>query len=118
MHSVVEQNLRSAMRCYAFIGNGSETREYPGLTIASSGLNVPVFNSAMLTAQPSESGDLDHNGGLALSDTETRVDVLGLRGYAPGQLARSCVCEQFSARKACRGSQASGYVCRRNLGSR
>ena len=31
MYSVVEQNLRAAMRCYAFIGNGSEARDYPGL---------------------------------------------------------------------------------------
>lgn len=50
MYSVVEQNLRAAMRCYASIGNGSEARDYPGVAIASSGLNVPVFNSAMLTA--------------------------------------------------------------------
>ena len=49
MHSVVEQNLRAAMRCYANLGNGSEARDYRGVTVASSGLNVAVFNSAMLT---------------------------------------------------------------------
>lgn len=49
MHSIVEQNLRAAMRCYANLGNGSEARDYPGVTVASSGLNVAVFNSAMLT---------------------------------------------------------------------
>jgi ribosomal protein S18 acetylase RimI-like enzyme len=49
MHSVVDQNLKAAMRCYANLGNGSEARDYPGVTVASSGLNVAVFNSAMLT---------------------------------------------------------------------
>jgi ribosomal protein S18 acetylase RimI-like enzyme len=49
MHSVVDENLRAAMRCYANLGNGSEARDYPGVTVASSGLNVAVFNSAMLT---------------------------------------------------------------------
>ena len=37
------------MRCYSCIGGGAEAREYPGLVVASSGMNVPVFNSAMLT---------------------------------------------------------------------
>ena len=36
MYSVVEQNLRAAMRCYADLGNGSEARDYPGVTVASS----------------------------------------------------------------------------------
>ena len=49
MHSVVDQNLRAAMRCYANLGNGSEARDYPGVTVASSGLDAAVFNSAMLT---------------------------------------------------------------------
>jgi ribosomal protein S18 acetylase RimI-like enzyme len=38
------------MRCYASVGDDSEARDYPGLSLASSGLDVPVFNSAMLTA--------------------------------------------------------------------
>jgi ribosomal protein S18 acetylase RimI-like enzyme len=50
MYSVVEQNLRAAMRCYGLIGNGSEARDYPGLTVTSSGLDLSVFNSAMLTS--------------------------------------------------------------------
>jgi ribosomal protein S18 acetylase RimI-like enzyme len=49
MYQAVEQNLRAAMRGYSCIGSGAEAREYPGLVLASSGLNVPVFNSAMLT---------------------------------------------------------------------
>jgi ribosomal protein S18 acetylase RimI-like enzyme len=72
MYSVVEQNLRSAMRCYAFIGNGSETRDYPGLTIASSGLNVPVFNSAMLTSHPSNLDTL-----ITTADLHYRTRKLG-----------------------------------------
>jgi GNAT superfamily N-acetyltransferase len=54
MYRAVEQNLRTAMRSYSLIGDGAEAREYPGLVVASSGLNVPVFNSAMLT-QPTRS---------------------------------------------------------------
>ena len=49
MYTRVEQNLRAAMRCYGSIGGRSETRDYAGVTVASSGLDVPVFNSAMLT---------------------------------------------------------------------
>lgn len=72
MYSVVEQNLRAAMRCYALIGNGSETRDYPGLTIASSGLDVPVFNSAMLT---SDSSNLDAL--ITTADLHYRARKLG-----------------------------------------
>jgi ribosomal protein S18 acetylase RimI-like enzyme len=54
MHSVVEQNLRSAMRSYAATGGASEARDYPGVTVAFSGLDVPVFNSAMLTEQTND----------------------------------------------------------------
>jgi GNAT superfamily N-acetyltransferase len=49
MYRTVERNLRTAMCGYSCIGNGAEAREYPGLVVASSGMNVPVFNSAMLT---------------------------------------------------------------------
>ena len=49
MYRIVEQNLRTAMRCYSSVGNGSEARDYPGVTISCSGMDVPVFNSAMLT---------------------------------------------------------------------
>jgi ribosomal protein S18 acetylase RimI-like enzyme len=49
MHSIVEQNLRAAMRSYALIGGNAETRDYPGVSVASTGFDVPVFNSAMLT---------------------------------------------------------------------
>src|SRR3954452_12667430 len=72
MYRVVEQNLRVAMRSYASIGNGSECRDYPGVTISSSGLDVPVFNSAMLTG-PTE--DLDPL--IAMSETHFRVRGLG-----------------------------------------
>jgi len=42
------------MRTYAAVGDGSEALDYPGVTIASSGLDVPVFNSAMLNAEPAD----------------------------------------------------------------
>ena len=49
MYQAVERNLRAAMRAYSVIGENAEARDYPGLVVASSGMNVPVFNSAMLT---------------------------------------------------------------------
>ena len=60
------------MRCYASIGNGSESRDYPGVTIASSGLDVPVFNSAMLTGP---TVDLDPL--IATAETHFRARRLG-----------------------------------------
>lgn len=48
MHNAVEQNLRAAMRCYSTIGGKAEARDYPSVTVASTGLDVAVFNSAML----------------------------------------------------------------------
>jgi ribosomal protein S18 acetylase RimI-like enzyme len=51
----VEENLRVAMRCYARVSVIGETREYPGVTVTSSGLNCAVFNSAMLTLPVADS---------------------------------------------------------------
>jgi ribosomal protein S18 acetylase RimI-like enzyme len=48
MYNAVEQNLRAAMRCYSNVGDNSEARDYPAVTVASTGLDVAVFNSAML----------------------------------------------------------------------
>lgn len=45
----VEENLRAAMRCYSRVSPQGEAREYPGLVLASTGMNCAVFNSAMLT---------------------------------------------------------------------
>jgi ribosomal protein S18 acetylase RimI-like enzyme len=47
---VVEANLREAMRAYSVVTPAGEAREYPGVTISSSGLDFSVFNSLMLTA--------------------------------------------------------------------
>jgi ribosomal protein S18 acetylase RimI-like enzyme len=54
MYNAVEQNLRAAMRCYSLLGGKAEARDYPGVSVASTGLDVPVFNSAMLN-QPTDS---------------------------------------------------------------
>lgn len=72
MYRIVEQNLRAAMRTYAFIGGRSETRDYPGLAISSSGLDVPVFNSAMLTG-PTE--DIERH--IATADVHFQSRGLG-----------------------------------------
>ena len=55
MHSFrsVEENLRFAMSCYSRVSALGETREFPGVAVTSSGVNIAVFNSALLTAPAS-----------------------------------------------------------------
>ena len=45
----VDENLRAAMACYSRSTPRGETRNYPGIALASSGVNFSVFNSVMLT---------------------------------------------------------------------
>jgi GNAT superfamily N-acetyltransferase len=61
----IDENLRAAMRCYAKATPIGEVREYPGVVLASSGVNYSVFNSAMLTG-PTSTATLD----LALNHAE------------------------------------------------
>ncbi|HET8547047.1 MAG TPA: hypothetical protein VFL57_03545, partial [Bryobacteraceae bacterium] len=56
---VVEANLREAMRAYSVVTPAGEAREYPGVTIASSGLDFSVFNSLMLTARIETDSELE-----------------------------------------------------------
>jgi ribosomal protein S18 acetylase RimI-like enzyme len=98
MHSIVEQNLRAAMRCYALIGDGSEARDYPGLTVASSGLDVPVFNSAMLTAS---TDDIERF--ITTADVHFRSRKLGWTFWVcedliPKELRGLCLRAIFSSR--------------------
>src|SRR5688572_10167481 len=51
----VEENLRFAMSCYSRVSALGETREFPGVAVTSSGVNIAVFNSALLTAPVSHS---------------------------------------------------------------
>ena len=46
----VEENLRAAMACYSRVSDRGESREYPGVVVTCSGVNIAVFNSALLTA--------------------------------------------------------------------
>lgn len=62
--SIVEENLRVAMRCYARVSDKGEARDYPGITVSFCGLCSSVFNSAMLTA-PAEQMDLRRRIALA-----------------------------------------------------
>lgn len=73
-HRIVEGNLRAAMRCYARVSPRGEARDYPGLTVASCGLNCAVFNSALLShhVQNQKLGHL-----LALAQTHFRRRGLG-----------------------------------------
>lgn len=73
-HSVVEQNLRAAMRCYARVSARGEARDYPGLTVTSCGLDCAVFNSAMLSCP---SRDPDFGRLVALAQVHFRQRGLG-----------------------------------------
>ncbi|HYO80572.1 MAG TPA: GNAT family N-acetyltransferase [Bryobacteraceae bacterium] len=74
LYRAVEANLRGAMRCYARVSPRGEARDYPGLTVASCGMNCAVFNSAMLT-RPADSDDLRRL--LAMSQLHFRQRSLG-----------------------------------------
>lgn len=91
----VEENLRAAMRCYSFASEQGETRELAGVTIASCGMNYPVFNSAMLTS-PVNGGVREMDQRIAVAAVHYQARELGwsfwicedllhmeLRGQAP-----------------------------------
>jgi ribosomal protein S18 acetylase RimI-like enzyme len=61
----VDQNLREAMRCYSHVCDDGEVRQYPGVAIASSGINFSVFNSVMFTSRVEDVADLDHRVNMA-----------------------------------------------------
>ena len=57
---VVERNLRRSIECYALAAERGETRETSGVYLASSGIESPVFNFAMLrTPVPADTSELD-----------------------------------------------------------
>jgi ribosomal protein S18 acetylase RimI-like enzyme len=60
----VEENLRVAMACYARVSEDGGTRSYPGLVVTSSGVDIAVFNSAMLT-EPATRSQLERAAHLA-----------------------------------------------------
>ena len=60
------------MRCYANVGEKSEARDYPTVTVASTGLDVAVFNSAML---PGPASTLEP--AIAQADVHFRARRLG-----------------------------------------
>jgi GNAT superfamily N-acetyltransferase len=66
VHQIVDANLRVAMRCYGNLGGAAEIREISGVSVASSGVDFAVFNSAMLLAAP-------ETGGLAKAISVARV---------------------------------------------
>ncbi|HUS06803.1 MAG TPA: GNAT family N-acetyltransferase [Bryobacteraceae bacterium] len=76
LFGLVEENLRAAMRCYSFASVEGEIRELPGVTIASCGMNYPVFNSAMLTS-PVEGGEQELDQRIALAAVHFKARMLG-----------------------------------------
>ena len=74
LYRTVEENLRVAMRCYARVNDRGEARDYPGLTVASCGLNCAVFNSALLSG-PAGNGEFERL--LVLAGVHFRQRKLG-----------------------------------------
>lgn len=58
---IVDRNLRAAMRLYSLATKRGEARDYPGLTVVSSGVDFSVFNSAMFTEPVEEAGVLERH---------------------------------------------------------
>ena len=74
LYRTVEENLRVAMRCYARVNSRGEARDYPGLTVASCGINCAVFNSALLSG-PARENDFERL--VALAGVHFRQRKLG-----------------------------------------
>jgi ribosomal protein S18 acetylase RimI-like enzyme len=53
-YRVVEENLRTAMRCYSRVSAQGEARDYPGIAVTWCGLPAAVFNSALLNCPANE----------------------------------------------------------------
>lgn len=74
LYRTVEENLRVAMRCYTRVSAAGEARDYPGITVSSSGIDCAVFNAAMLT-EPAADGEFERR--LALAETHYGQRRLG-----------------------------------------
>jgi GNAT superfamily N-acetyltransferase len=56
----VGENLRHTLRAFGRATGAGEVREYPGLTLASSGVGVPLFNAALVVPPgPVDGGELE-----------------------------------------------------------
>ena len=55
----MEENLRATLAVFGRAKAAGETREFPGVTVTSSDVAFPMFNSAVLTAPVSTAGELD-----------------------------------------------------------
>jgi ribosomal protein S18 acetylase RimI-like enzyme len=76
LYQPVEANLRQAMRCYAHATPEGEARDYPGLTVTSSGIDFAVFNSAMLT-EPLVGSANDLSRCITVADTHFAARGIG-----------------------------------------
>lgn len=63
---IVEQNLRAAMQVYSLATDIGRVREMPGVSLIASGLDIAVFNAALVsTPTPGPDGDLARRIALA-----------------------------------------------------
>lgn len=97
---MVDENLREAMRVLARASQSGEVRDYPGLAIASAGVDFPTFNAALLSAPVADATELGRRVTLAAVHFGARrlpwslwacVDWLGsaLQPALPAALARA-----------------------------
>jgi GNAT superfamily N-acetyltransferase len=113
-YRAVEENLRIAMRCYSRVSEAGEARDYPGLTVASSGMDCSVFNSAMLT-QPA--GEPEFRRALSLAAVHFAHRKLGWTFWLCEDLLergfRSEVRNLFRTSSMCPIAQAPGMIAER-----
>ena len=111
MYNAVEQNLRASMRCYSNVGESAEARDYPAVTVASTGLDIAVFNSAMLRDTTST---LDR--AIAQADVHFRARRLGWTFWVCEDLLAAGdrrQCAACSVSMACHGSRVHPACSRR-----
>lgn len=65
LFEVMEENLRTTMAIFARANPKGETRRLDGVAVASSGVQFPMFNSALLTAPVASAAELDRRVKLA-----------------------------------------------------
>ena len=70
--AAMEENLRATLAVFARAHRDGETRDLPDISLASSGLQFSMFNTAVLTAPVATAQDLEEQIGTAAEFFESR----------------------------------------------
>lgn len=73
--TIVDENLRQAMRLFSQASPSGEFRHYPGITLISSGFDYSAFNPVLLTSAVESGKDFERRMAIA----ETHFGQRGLR---------------------------------------